>query len=199
MPCRRQRQKGNSMKKIEVDVYESGDIVLFQTDENGFKNNIGMILKHKENGNYAVLTVYNSAYKDIQPSWIVPISEVETVRKEIVDSYEEKIVTLQSQIRKATQEEKDAERLEKYESLRKQILGTAKNLIDYKDDDDFENKLKAIADMKRAFFAIDLECASVIRKENGRIKWQIRDEISARDSLLRNISDESIEKAFNFI
>ena len=186
------------MKKVEVDVFESGDIVLFQTGENGFKNNIGMVLKHKENGNYAVLSVHNSAYKDVQPSWIIPISEVETARNEIVSHYEEKIVALQSQIRKATQEEKDAERVEKYESLKKQILGTAKNLVNYKDDDDFENKLKSIADMKRAIFAIDLDCASDIRKENGRIKWKIREEISARDSLLRNISDESIEKAFDF-
>lgn len=186
------------MKKVEVDVYESGDIVLFQTGENGFKNNIGMILKHKENGSYAVLSIHNSAYKDVQPSWIIPISEVEAARNEIISHYEEKIVALQSQIRKATQEEKDAERVEKYESLKKQILGTAKNLVNYKDDDDFENKLKAITDMKRAIFAIDLDCASDIRKENGRIKWKIREEISARDSLLRNISDESIEKAFNF-
>ena len=186
------------MKKVEVNVFESGDVVLFQTGENGFKNNIGMILKRKENGNYAILTVYNSAYKDVQPSWIVPIRDVETIRNEIISSYEEKIIELQSQIRKATQEEKDAERLEKYESLKKQILGTAKNLIDYKDDDDFENKLKAIADMKRAIFSIDLDCASDIRKANGRIKWKIRQEISARDSLLRNISDENIKRAFDF-
>lgn len=186
------------MKKVEVDVFESGDVVLFQTGENRFKNNIGMVLKRKENGNYAVLSVNNSAYKDVQPSWIIPISEVETARNAIISNYEEKIVALQSQIRKATQEEKDAERVEKYRSLKKQILGTAKNLVNYKDDDDFENKLKAIADMKRAIFAIDLDCASDIRKENGRIKWKIREEISARDSLLRNINDESIEKAFNF-
>lgn len=187
-----------NMKKKKIDVFESGDIVLFQTGENGFKDNIGMILKHKENGNYAVLSVHNSAYKDVQPSWIIPISEVETARNEIISHYEEKIVALQSQIRKATQEEKDAERVEKYESLKKQILGTAKNLVNYKDDDDFENKLKAISDMKRAIFAIDLDCTSDIRKENGRIKWKIREEIYIRDSLLRNISDESIEKAFVF-
>lgn len=186
------------MKKIEVNEFESGDIVLFQTGENGFKNNIGMILKHKENGNYAVLSVHNNAYKDVVPSWIIPISDVEKVRTEIIANYDKKITELQSQIRKATQEEKDAERLEKYESLKKQILGTAKNLVNYKDDDDFENKLKAIADMKRAIFSIDLDCASDIRKANGRIKWKIREEISARDSLLRNISDENVEKAFNF-
>ena len=186
------------MKKVEVDVFESGDIVLFQTGENGFKNNIGMILKHKDNGNYAILSVYNSAYKDVSSSWIIPISDVEKARTEIIAHYDEKITELQSQIRKATQEEKDAERLEKYESLKKQIIGTAKNLVDYKDNDDFENKLKAIADMKRAIFAIDLDCASDIRKENGKIKWKIREMISTRENLLRNISDESIEKAFDF-
>lgn len=186
------------MKKVEVNVFESGDVVLLQTGENGFKNNIGMILKRQENGNYAVLSVYNSVYKEIKPSWIISISDVEAIRNEIISSYEEKIVELQSQIRKVTQEEKDAERLEKYESLKKQILGTAKNLINYKDDDDFENKLKAISDMKRAIFSIDLDCASDIRKANGRIKWKIREEISVRDSLLRNISDENIEKAFDF-
>lgn len=186
------------MKKIEVNAFESGDIVLFQTGENGFKNNIGMILKHKDNGNYAVLSVYNSAYKDVAPSWVIPISNVEQARTEIISNYDKKITELQSQIRKVTQEEKDTERLEKYESLKKQILGTAKNLVNYKDDDDFENKLKAIADMKRAIFSIDLYCASKIRKANGKIKWKIREEISARDSLLRNISDENIEKAFNF-
>lgn len=100
------------MKKVEVDLFEPGDIVLFQTGENGFKNNIGMILKHKENGNYAVLSVHNSAYKDVVPSWIIPISDVEKVRTEIIANYDKKITELQSQIRKATKEEKDAERLE---------------------------------------------------------------------------------------
>lgn len=78
------------MKKIEANEFESGDIVLFQTGENGFKNNIGMILKHKENGNYAILSVYNSAYKDVIPSWIIPIGDVEKVRAEIVLHYDEK-------------------------------------------------------------------------------------------------------------
>ena len=186
------------MKDIKVDIFEPTDIVLFQTGENGFKNNIGMILKHKENGNYAVLNVNSLIYKDISPSWIAHISDVEKVRTEIILHYDEKISELQSQVRKVTQEEKDNERIEKYESLKKQIIGTANNLISYKDDDDFENKLKAIAQMKKAISTIDLDCASDIRKENGRIKWKIKKEICARDSLLRNISDENIENAFNF-
>ena len=82
--------------------------------------------------------------------------------------------------------------------MKKQIIATAKNMIDYKDDCDFENKLKAIADMKREIFSIELECASDIRKENGRIKWKIREEKSNRDNLLKNISDEKIQTAFAF-
>lgn len=186
------------MKKVEINVFESGDIVLFQTDEKSFKNNIGMILKHKDNGNYAILSVCNSAYKDVSPSWIISIDDVEKARNEIISHYDKKIIELQSQIRKATQEEKDAEKLKKYENLKKQILETAKNLVNYKDDDDFENKLKAIADMKRAIFSIELECISDIRKENGKIKWKIKELISTRDILLKNINDENIEKAFNF-
>lgn len=41
------------MRKETVSIFEPGDVVLFQTGENGLKSNIGMILKHKENGNYA--------------------------------------------------------------------------------------------------------------------------------------------------
>ena len=82
--------------------------------------------------------------------------------------------------------------------MKKQIIATAKNMINYKDDCDFENKLKAIADMKREIFSIELECASDIRKENGRIKWKIREEKSNRDNLLKNISDEKIQVAFDF-
>ena len=37
-----------------------------------------------------------------------------------------------------------------------------------------------------------------IRKENGKIKWKIREEKSNRDNLLKNISDEKIQVAFDF-
>lgn len=173
-----------------------GDIILFQSEEVGFKSNIGMILRHKENGNYVILGLYNNVYKDIHHTWIVSVDNVDTVRNEIITYYDEKIALLQSQIRKPTQEEKEVEKIEKYDMWKKQILATAKNMIDCKDDYDFENKLKAIADMKREIFAIELECVSDIRKENGRIKWQIREEGTTRDNLLKNISDEKIKEFF---
>lgn len=171
-----------------------GDIILFQSEEVGFKSDIGMILRHKENGNYVILGSYNKVYKDVHHSWIVSIDNVDAVRNAIITYYNEKIALLQSQIRKPTQEEKEAEKVEKYDMWKKQILATAKNMIDCKDDCDFENKLKAIADMKREIFAIELECVSDIRKENGRIKGKIREEEYTRDNLLKNISDEKIKE-----
>ena len=181
-----------------MTTFKPGDIVLFQMQERDFKSNIGMILKDKENGNYVVLSVYNRAYKDVQPSWIVSVDDAQSVRNEIAAHYEEKIAELHSQIRKVTQEEKESERVKKYDELKKQILATAKHMIDCKDDDDFENKLKEIDDMKRKIFSIELECASDIRKENGRIKREIKDELRIRDLLLECISDEKIKNLFNF-
>lgn len=186
------------MKKETKLIFETGDIVLFQTGINGFKNNIGMIIKHKENGNYAVLNVYGSIYKDVPPQWITNINDVENVRNEIASYYEENISKLQRQIRKPTQGEKESEKIERYNELKNQIIATAKNMIDYKDDCDFENKLKAIANMKREIFSIELKCSSDIRKENGRIKRKIREEKSNRDSLLNSINDEKIKVAFDF-
>lgn len=186
------------MKKVEIQIFEPGDIVLYQTGENGLKSNIGMVLKRKDNGNYVLLSIYNNTYKDIQPTWIVSINDAESVRMDIIAFYESKIFELQAKIRKPTQEEKDQERVSKYEMLKEQIIITSKNLIDSKDNADFENKLKAIADLKKKIFSIELECASDIRKENGRIKRDIKNLIIEKDSCLKRINDDSINKAFDF-
>ena len=99
------------LKEEIIFVFEPGDIVLFQDFQDRFKNNIGMILRHKENGNYVILSNYNSVYRDIHPLWITDINNVESVRNEITTYYEEKITILQNQIRKPTQEEKEIDRM----------------------------------------------------------------------------------------
>lgn len=189
-----------NMRKEETVVFEPGDVVLFQKDENSFKNQIGIILKCKENGNYCLYTLppmNTTVYEDIKPAWISSLDKVDVIRNQIIAKYEEEISELQSQIRKPTQEEKDADKAKQYEDLKQQIINTAKNLVNYKDSEDFENKLKAIAEMKKDIFSIELECVSDIRKENGRIKWKIRDKIYERDSLLRSINEERIKKVID--
>lgn len=180
------------MNKINV-----GDVVLFSTG-GGLKTNIGMVLKHKDNDNYVLLTTHHSAYKDIQPEWIAILDEAELVRKEITEQYLAEINNLQNKIRKVTCEEKELNRVEKYEKLKKEIKIVAKRLSESIDDIDFENRLKAITDMKKCIFSIELDCASDIRKANGKIKWGIRDLEQKMNAELSKINDESLSKAFSF-
>lgn len=180
------------MNKINV-----GDVVLFSTG-GGLKTNVGMVLKHKDNENYVLLTTHHSAYKDIQPEWIAGLDELELVREQIIEQYMAQINDLRNKIRKVTSEEKETCRIEKYEKLKKEIKIVAKRLSESIDDIDFENRLKAIADMKKCIFSIELDCASDIRKDNGKIKWGIRDLEQRMNAELNKISDESLSKAFNF-
>ncbi len=161
------------MKEEIIFVFEPGDIVLFQDFQDRFKNNIGMILRHKENGNYVILSNYNSVYRDIHPLWITDINNVESVRNEITTYYEEKITILQNQIRKPTQEEKEIEKIEKYNQLKKQILEAAKNMISSKDDCDFENKLKAISSLKHKFFRLNWNVCQILEKKTEELKERL--------------------------
>lgn len=74
----------------------------------------------------------------------------------------------------------------------------AKRLSESTDDVDFENRLKAISDMKKNIFSIELECVSQIRKANGKIKYEIRELEMFKENTLSKISNENINKAFNF-
>ena len=108
------------MRKEEIMVFEPGDVVLFQKDEKSFKNQIGIILKCKENSNYCLytLTPMNTAaavYADVKLEWISSLDKVDDIRNQIISKYEKEISELQSQIRKPTQEEKDTDKAEQYE------------------------------------------------------------------------------------
>lgn len=178
-------------------MYKCGDVVLFSTGD-GRKTNIGMILKYKDSDEYVVLSVHNSAYKNIKDEWIAPIEDIEFVRTEIIVYYNELIEEKQKLIRKPTQDEKDSEKIKKYEELKSQIKTIARRLSESTDDADFENRLKAIAEMKKNIFSIELECVSDIRKNNGRVKYEIQQLTQSKENELNKISDEKITKSFAF-
>lgn len=176
---------------------ENGEVVLYSTGGE-LKTNVGMILKHKDNGNYVILSKYNTAYKDINPEWITTLNNVHKTREEVIKKYNDEIAAIQEQIRKVTKEEKEQDRISQYREMQKEIKVVAKRLSESTDDVDFENRLKAISDMKKNLFSIELECVSDIRKQNGKLKYQIRELEKQRDNLLNRITDENIEKAFSF-
>lgn len=61
------------MRKEETIVFEPGDVVLFQKDDKSYKNQIGIILKCKENGNYCLYTLSPMkpvVYTDVKLEWM---------------------------------------------------------------------------------------------------------------------------------
>ena len=68
-----------------------------------------------------------------------------------------------------TQEIKD-----KYYNLKNQINATAKHMIESENDTDFENKLKAICELKKQLYTIECDGLSDARKFNGNILYKIR-------------------------
>ena len=78
------------MRKEETIVFEPGDVVLFQKDEKSFKNQIGIILKCKENGNYCLYTLSPMkpvVYTDVKLEWISSLDKVDDIRNQIISKY----------------------------------------------------------------------------------------------------------------
>ena len=69
-----------------------------------------------------------------------------------------------------TQEIKD-----KYYNLKNQINVTAKHMIESENDTDFENKLKAICELKKQLYTIECDGLSNARKFNGNILYKIKE------------------------
>ena len=154
-------------------MFNCGDMVLFSTD-GLLKTSIGIVIKVKKDAEYAILTDYR-IYKNIKESWITSIEDVVSVRDEVLSYYSGQIIEKEKLIRKPTQEEKLAEKTLKYNQMEKRIITCAKRMIESKGNAEFECKLNEIYQLKKQLFSIKLDdCVNEIRKENGRIKRDIK-------------------------
>ena len=86
-----------------------------------------------------------------------------------------------------------------YKTLQQEIISTAKHMIEFKDDTDFENKLKVICEKKKQIFAIECNGVDEARKQNGLIKYKIRELESSRISDIKNLgkSIDNLKEALN--
>lgn len=180
-------------ENVGTRTFEPGDIVLYRFPKDLPRGRVGVILAHKDDDTYSILSLSHRIIENRCPLEIFHISEIERFREEITRFYDIQISFLKIGIRKATQREKDEEKAKRYEELQKQILATARNLINYEDESDFENKLCAIAELKKELFSIELTCVSTIRKENGAIKRKIRELEQWKKSELYELRDERIK------
>ena len=155
-----------------------GDRVLFSNGDEKLKCNIGMIIGVKEDkeDNYVILNrSYNTNTVYVKSKeYIDDLVNVEKVRQDIIDYYNPKIVELKSKIKTATSEEKVQGRINKYNDVKQRILKNCERIVVCADDDEFENRLKEISKLKKELYTINLDCSDIIRKENGKIKYEIK-------------------------
>lgn len=167
-------------------IFKPGDNVLFRIRENEPPYGKGVILRRNNSGKYAIACI-DGIIKDIDQMWIVPISDVDNVRNQIIHSYEEKICKLRNQI--MAESSKSTVVIDK-------LVNIAKKLVD---ENDIENKLYIVSDICNVIKENNIDnCVSIIRKNNKRIKGEINNKRFERDMILQSISDESIKRDFDF-
>lgn len=86
----------------------------------------------------------------------------------------QKILHEKSRLKTLTFAEKENAKKDIFDKKKKQIIATAKNMIEADNDFDFINKLKEIARMKKALFEIKTEDFDTTYKYNNAIKYGIR-------------------------
>ena len=143
------------------------------------------ILKSSSGSNY----IYNVSISNIRP-----LSDRENIINEINTYYDNKVEKYQLQIKSVKRDFYNDEIVSKYNTLKEEILNTAKNMIiNTNDDEEFENKLKAICQKKKQLFAIECEGMNDARKHNGEIKYNIKITNKQRDDKLKYL-DNSINE-----
>lgn len=133
--------------------------------------------------------IYNVALDSVRP-----LSDKENIINEINAYYDKEIEKHQSKIKSVKREYYNDEIVSKYTQLKQEILNTAKNMIiNTNDDEVFESKLKAICQKKKELFAIECEGMNDARKQNGEVKYNIKELNKQRDSKLKYL-DNSINE-----
>ena len=101
-------------------------------------------------------------------------SNHEKVREYFLEIIDEHIEKQKSLIRKLTSEEKDELVKNKFNQIKTQINATAKSMIEAEDESKFINCLKEICQLKIKLFTIKIKDLDNIHKQNGAVKWKIR-------------------------
>ena len=188
---------------IKINV---GDKVIFNKygdsytgHEVGLLTWFGVIARVNTDGTYNI--IHFDDYRmnmtvNVKRTNILPISQVEHEREDITKRYNFLINEEKNKLRTVSDEEKDKDKLERYESIKQRIIRNCERLIDMDlDDEDFVNRVKEIANLKKQLFSPDrLPCMNEIHKHNGTIKYNIRQLETERNRVLSRISDEEIEK-----
>ena len=182
-----------------------GDKVIFdihsgkQPHTRGLLTWLGVIINDNKDNSYHVMYFNdhgNAIAYNVDCRFILPMEDNEYERSRIMVKYDSLIEEEKKKLKTVSQEEKDKEKVERYESIKQRIIRNCEWCINKAlDDEDFVNRVKEIANLKKQLFSPEkLPCMSEIHKHNGTIKFNIRELEKERDKALKRISDEEIYK-----
>ena len=165
----------------------------------GLLTYLGVVIHDNKDNSYHVMyfddyrvgVAYNIDYR-----YILQIEDVEYERTRIITRYESLIKEEKAKLKTVSQEEKDKQKVERYEDIKQRIIRNCEWCINRDlDDVDFMNRVKEISNLKKQLFSPEkLPCMIEIHRYNGTIKYNIRELERERDKALNRIADEEIEK-----
>lgn len=182
-------------------MFDTGSKILFSLGNEiyNLKDNLGIIIDKKDDKSVVLRIFRGGCSIYVRPNEAIDdLSNIENVRQDIIDYYTPQIDELKSKLKSVTSEEKIQERVNKYADIKNRIIINCKRIAICTDDEEFENRLKEIGKLKKQLNSIDLDCADIIRKENGKIKYEIKQIEQRMNGSLMNISDETIMKVFEY-
>lgn len=104
----------------------------------------------------------------------ISIQTANKVKDYFIEIINEKIEVLKSKVRTLTSEEKDELVKNKFNEIQKRINTTANTMLNPTDESQWINCLKEICQLKKQLFSIKIKDLDNIHKENGSIRWKIR-------------------------
>ena len=180
---------------------KTGDFVYFSLsnkDAEKLFTYVGAIINISKNRVSVLNSFYTNSIYNVPIDNVRPLSDKENIVNEINEHYNNQIADYESKIKSVKRDYYKDEIVEKYCHLKQEIFNTAKHMIDSKDDEDFENKLKAICEKKKQLVVIECDEMVNARKANGAIKYKIKELKNSRNYSIENLdkSIESLKKTF---
>lgn len=136
---------------------------------------------------------------NVSDNVVHPIEDLVSIRDTINAFYDDMINAEASKLKSVTSEMKEQELKERYTRIKHDILVNCKAMLETDiDDDDFLNRLAELQKLRNQLYRPNsgLECVSKTRKQNGTVKYNIRELRIERDKVLKEI-DEDTFACFN--
>lgn len=167
----------------------------------GLLTYLGVVIHDNKDNTYHVMYFDDYCIRiaySIDHKYILPVEDSEYERTRIMVKYEKLIEEEKKKLRTVSQEEKDKQKVERYEDIKQRIIRNCEWCINKDlDDEDFVNRVKEITNLKKQLFAPEkLPILSEIHRYNGTIKYYIRKLEEERDRVLNRISDKEINTKF---